>query len=199
MPRLFGVALIAGSVLLLVSTVLFITSGAGVNDGVVGGTVSVWACFALVLGYVGVARSFEARAPKASMALAVLAVVGLMTGYGYSLEAIHREHLGADIWSKPFDQRIAFLAFDPWGLFLPLALLLTAILVWRTRQYGRWTAAPLLLGALAFVPSREMGIDALAVVADLLLLVGLVPIGLAMTSSRESALDHAERERVPAR
>lgn len=86
--RMFGVALIAGLALLLVSTVLYITAGEGVNHGVAGGTVGVWACFALVIGYVGLARSFEPRAPKASLVLAVLAVIGLMTGYGRRVPAV---------------------------------------------------------------------------------------------------------------
>lgn len=180
LPRLFGVALISGTALMLVSTLLYVATGEGVNHGVVGGTVGIWSCFAMVLGYLGLARSFESPAPRASLVLTVLAVVGLMTGYGYNLEGIHLAHLGADIWSEPFDDAIGYLAFDPWGLFLPLALLLTGFLVWRTRLYARWTAAPLVLGGLLFVPSREAGVDALAVVADLLLLAGLVPLGVSL-------------------
>jgi hypothetical protein len=179
-PGPYGVALVAAPVLLLASTTAFLTAGEEVNHGVVGGTIGVWSSFCWVVGYVGLARTFEHVVPKSSVALAVLAVVGLMTGYGYNIEAIHLEHLGADVWSEPFDQPIGYLAFDPWGLCFPLAIVLTSFLVWRTRLYSRWTAAPLLVGGLLFVPSREAGVAALAVAADLFLFVGLVPIALAM-------------------
>jgi len=179
-PRLFGAAVVVAPVLLLLSTVVYITTGGGVNDGVAGGTIGIWTCFLFVIGYVGIARALEPAAPKASLVLAVLAIVGLMTGYGYNLEAIHAEHLGEDIWSTSFDNPLGYLAFDPWGLFLPLALVLTAFLIWRTPVFPVATAVPLLLGGLLFVPSREAGIAPLAVVADVGLVLGLVPIGLAM-------------------
>jgi len=186
-PKTYGVALLAGLVLLLGSTVAYLVSGRPVNDGVVGGTVGVWAAFCLVVGYVGLARTFEPVAPKSSAALAVLAVVGLMTGYGYGVEAIHLEHLGADVWSQPFDNPLGYFAFDPWGLCLPLAFLLTGVLFLRSGLYARWPAVPLLVGGLLFVPSREAGVGALAVAADLCLVLGLAPAALAMLARPAAA------------
>lgn len=185
-PRLHGVAILAAPVLLLISSVAFLTSGDGINDGVLGGTISAWSCFAFVLGFVGIARSFEAVAPRASVALLVLSVLGFMTGMSYSISAIDLGFTGkAFMGGDPEGgDAIGLLAFDPWGLCLPLACVLLAVLVWRTGLFPRWAAVPILLGGLLFVPSREVDLGQLAVVADVLLTVGLAPIGLAILASR---------------
>lgn len=112
-----------------------------------------------------------------------------MTGLSYSVSAIDLGFTGqAFMGSDPEGgDAIGLLAFDPWGLCVPLTYVLLAVLIWRTRIFARWTAAPVLVGGLLFVPSREVDIAVLAVIADVSVVIGLVPIGLAMlASSRRS-------------
>lgn len=185
-PRLYGGSTIVAPILLLVSTVAFLTAGNGINDGVLGGTISALASFAMVLGFVGIARTFEPVAPRGATALLVLSVLGAMTGLSYSISAIDLGLTGQAFVVSGGEGRDAIgqLAFDPWGLCLPLAFVVLAVLVWRTRIFPRWIAVPSLLAGLLFVPSREVDLGALAVATDVLIVLGLVPIGLAILASR---------------
>lgn len=189
-PRTHGIAIIAAPALLLASTAAFLTAGDGINDGVLGGTISALASFAYVLGFIGVARSLESVAPRLSVAVMVLAVLGFMTGLSYSISAIDlgltgQAFMGADPAPDGLDA-IGVLAFDPWGLCVPLAYLCTAWVIWRKQAFPRWTALPLVVGAILFVPSREVDLPALPVATDVILLVALVPIGVAMFRSKGS-------------
>ncbi|MGH3737974.1 MAG: hypothetical protein ACRDT6_20530 [Micromonosporaceae bacterium] len=184
--RVSGVAAILAPVLLLASTIAFLVDGQGINHGVLGGTVGVWSAFAFVIGFVGIARSLETSAPRLAATLLVLSIIGFMTGLSYSISAIDLDVTGKAFMAADAtgNDAIGFLAFDPWGLGLPLALVLTAVLIWRTRVHPRWVAVPLLLGGLLFVPSREIGLAPLAMAADACLIIGLAPLGWALLTRR---------------
>ena len=86
--RIAGVALIAGPLLLLASTIAYVTQGDGMNDGELGGAIQVWAMIGLALGGIGLARSLEPHAPRAAAVITVLVVIGAAGGVGYGIDSI---------------------------------------------------------------------------------------------------------------
>jgi uncharacterized membrane protein YgdD (TMEM256/DUF423 family) len=194
--RVHGAAAVAAPLLLLASTVAFATVGGGINDGVLGGTIGVWSCFAFVIALVGICRLLEPAAPRAAALLTVLAVIGFSAGVAFNLQAVHLALFGEEVLETPLEgaDAVSILALLPWGLFAPLSLVLIGIALWRTRAVARWSAALLALGGVLFVLSRPERIEAFAVVADLVLVLALAPIGRRMMTARREA---AVEERVP--
>jgi hypothetical protein len=182
--RAYGAAAIAGPLLLLASTIAFITAGDGINDGVFGGTLSVWAAIALGIALVGILRRLEPLAPRAAGILTLTAIAGVAGGTAFSVGAIYLPvyDLGPD---APFDavegaDAIAAFAFLPWGWLIPFTLTLTGLLCWRTGALPRRQAALMIAGGVLFVAGRPARIEPVAVVTDLVLVAALAPIGWAM-------------------
>ncbi len=183
--RVYGVATILAPLLLLASTVAFVTDGQGLNVGVLGGVIGVWAALALVIAFVGIIRLLEPAAPRGAAALTVLALSGFAAGVGFDVGAIVDGVFGADEVNAAFDAAIASgggdallpLAFLPWGLFGPAAMIVAGILLWRTRVTARWSGALLALGGVLFVIARPERLAIPALVADTVLVAALVPIG----------------------
>lgn len=198
--RIHGIALILGPLLLGASTVAFITVGDGINDGAVGGTLSVWACMALTLGFIGLFRALEPVAPRAAPALMALAVVSFIAGTGFSVLAIETAVTGGDYMTNPLGpgEAIAFFSLFPWGLFGPLMYVLTGILLWRTRTVPRWSAVLVALGGILFVLARPERIEILAVVCDITLIAALVPLGWSMAFGARTPVNPVGPARTPA-
>lgn len=191
-PRLYGLAACAAPVLLLASTVAFVTAGEGINDGVLGGTIGVWSCFAFILAFVGIVRTLEPVVPRAAAVLLVLSVIGMAAGVGFNVQAIHKGYFGDDFLNTVDEgsDLLGLLGFLPWGWFVPLTFVLTGVLVWRTKVFPTWTALPLVVGGILFVSARPAQNDVLAVIGDVSLVLGLVPVGVAMmTGTREHAVE----------
>ncbi|MFC7406255.1 hypothetical protein [Georgenia alba] len=190
--RFLASAVVLAPIVFLAGDVAYIVAGNGVNDGVLGGTVGVWSCFLLGWAFVGLARCLAACAPRGSLALLVLALPAVCAGAGFNVNALHRAQFGNDFPEAAFTDpagAIGVLAFVPWGWFAPAAFVLTGVLVWRTRIGPRWAAALTTAGGLLFISARPVAIDPLVVVADLTLVLGLVPIGIAMLARRRPAAD----------
>ena len=178
--HIYGVAIIVAPLLLLSSTIAYVTVGNGINDGVVGGTIGVWSCFALAIAFVGILRLAEPEAPRAAPLLAVLAQIAFCAGVAFNVQAIVTGYFGADttfIDVVEGSDAFGVLAFLPWGLFTPVALVGTGLLLWRTRTAAPWIAALLVIGGVGFVTSRPARVDVLAVITDGALVVALVPLG----------------------
>lgn len=192
-PRLYALAAIAAPVLLLASTVAYLTAGEGINDGVLGGTIGVWSSFALIFAFIGIARTLEPVAPRAATVLLVISVIGMTAGVGFNVQAIHQGYFGQDFLNTVDggSDLVGLLAFLPWGWLAPVTFVTTGILVLRTKVFPAWTALPLIVGGVLFVSARPAQIDVLAVLGDVSLVIGLIPVGLAMLS--------APRERAVAR
>ncbi|HEX6027080.1 MAG TPA: hypothetical protein VFZ00_34090 [Solirubrobacter sp.] len=187
MHRAFGAAAIAAPLLLLASTIAFMTAGDGINDGVLGGTLSVWAVIAFGIALVGVLRLLEPHAPRAAALLTLTAIAGVAGGAAFSVGGVYAPiyDLGPD---APLDavegaDAIAAFAFLPWGWLIPFTLTLTGILFWRTAAIPRTQAVLLIAGGVLFVAGRPARIEPVAVVTDLVLVAALVPIGWAMLQS----------------
>lgn len=183
--RVYGVALIVGPLLLLASTIAYITQGEGINEGVLGGTIGVWSVFALLIAFIGISRLLESSSPRAAATLIVVAAIGFSAGVAFNIEAalIGMAPEIDPILDDAFEEgsnAIAILAFIPWGWFAPLSFVFTGIMFWRTRLVARWSAALLIAGGVLFVIGRPARIDVLAVLTDVLLIAALVPIGWAV-------------------
>lgn len=188
--RITSGAAIAAPILLLASTVAYITDGGGINDGVVGGTIGVWSCLAFVLAFTGIHRALEPHSPRAAPILMAVTVLGCAAGVGFNIDAILAEAFGRDAVDTALeDHPFALLAYLPWGWCFPAGLIGTGVLMWRTRVVSRLTAGLVAAGGLLFVSSRPARVDALAVLGDVVLVLALVPIGWALLGNARRAAD----------
>ncbi|MBB5790344.1 hypothetical protein [Jiangella mangrovi] len=183
--RFLAFAVIAAPVVFLLSDIAYLVAGNGINNGVLGGTIGVWSCFLLGWAFVGVSRTLEPHAPRGALALLILAIPAACAGAAFNVNALHWDHFGRDFVEAAFDDgsaTVGLLAFLPWGWFAPASFVLTGILVWRTRIAPTWAAALTTLGGVLFFSGRPAGIEPLTIAADVVLVLGVVPIGLAMLS-----------------
>lgn len=183
--RVHGWAVILGPLLLLASTLAYLTEG-GINNGVVGGVVGVWSVFTLAIAFVGIHRTLEPLAPRAAPVVMVVALMGFTAGAGFNVLALTEAAVPAD--PLPFDAAVAahgpfvLLALLPWGWFAPLTFVLTGLMLWRTGAAARWSAVLLVLAGVLFIVGRPARIDAVSLAADVALVLAMVPIGWAMVS-----------------
>lgn len=197
--RFFALSVVAGPVLLLLADVAYVTAGNGINNGVLGGTIGVWSCFVLAWAFIGLSQMLQHTAPRGALALLILAIPATAGGgVAFNVEALHRDHFGNSINEAALvggdsDALIGIFAFLPWGWMAPASFVLLGVLVWRSAVLPKWAGALCALGGVLFVVARPQDIDALAIVSDVVLVAGLVPLGLAMLSGRRD-----ERPDVPA-
>ncbi|TDO27519.1 hypothetical protein EV643_1563 [Kribbella sp. VKM Ac-2527] len=192
--RVFGLAAIAGPVLLLGSTIAFISEN-GINDGVIGGMIGIWSTFALAVAFTGIYRMIEPAAPRVGPIFGAIALVGFTAGALFNLQAMYLAAYGNDLLTDtmngalPDVPAITFFAFLPWGWLAPLSFVATGILLWRTRTAPTWSAAMLVLGGILFIASRPARVAPLAIACDLALVLALAPIGWAMLARRRVVAD----------
>lgn len=197
--RITGVAAVLAPVLLLLSSVAYLTQGGGVNDGVLGGTIGVWATIALVVASVGITRLAEPRAPRAAAVVLLVALAGFTAGAAFNVQAIYLAKYGNDFLadvtegSSEGGDWIGFFAFLPWGWMAPLGFVLMGWLLWRTRVVPTWTAALLVLGGVLFVAGRPARIDVLVVATDVVLVVALASIGMRLLRSAHAGASRGDR------
>ena len=197
--RITGVAAIVAPLLMLASTVAYVTDGGGINDGLVGGTIGVWSCLAFLLAFAGIYRVLEPHALRAAPILMSVMLIGCAGGIAFNIDGVlsatfGREAIDAATGEQPF----SILAYLPWGLFFPAGLIGTGALMWRTRVVAPLSALLVAAGGLLFVSSRPARVDALAVFADVVVALALVPIGWSLLRGvRHTGATRAE-PRVPA-
>ncbi|TDE94011.1 hypothetical protein EXU48_11155 [Occultella glacieicola] len=191
MPLLFPVAMIVAPILLMASTFAFLSVGGGINDGIVGGVLTVWAVMAFVLAFVGCARILESRMPKGAQLLAFGAAAVGAGGAGFGISAIYVQLLREDhaidgvaaVDAHPF----AILALLPWGWFMPLTCILVGALLWRARLLPWWHGVLFILAGALFVTGRPAQIGAIAVATDVVFLAAFVGLGLRTLAARSAA------------
>lgn len=183
--RAYGVAAIVAPLLMLGSTLAFLGEK-GINNGVVGGTIGVWSGFAFVVAFAGVYRMIEPRMPRVGPIFMVVTLIGFATGAAFNVQAMYLDAYGTDLLTDVTEGGVSgapvlgAFAFLPWGWLVPVGLVATGVLLWRSRTAPVWSAALLAVYGVLFVIARPERIDALAVAADVLLLAAMLPIGVAM-------------------
>lgn len=168
-------SLVAGPALLLASTAAA-TAGPGVGNDDVGGAIQVWAFVFLGIGLVGLAREHEADRPRVAAALTVLTFIGICAGAGFGVNGLWEDVTGRTI----DDEALATPALYLPGIFFPLSMLANAGARLKFLSGPALPSALFAIGAVLFPMSRIPEIDALALVADVVLLAGLVAIAASL-------------------
>ena len=177
-PKLLGAALIIAPLLFGASTFFW----QGEEYGITGGTLLVLSMIFWIPAFMALFLPLTTALPVYSSIGFLLALWGCISGatFGFAgvvLEAFHISH--AAYLQAAADHPLAFnlLLFWPGPLF-PLSLLVLGIMLLRKRKIKRWAGILICLGTLAFPVSRILRIEGLAHLADLLLAVPLVYLGL---------------------
>jgi hypothetical protein len=183
-----GGALIVAPCVLLMTTVLYSTGGSGMNNSDVAGAVQVWAMIAFAVGLLGLVRRLEPSAPRGATLLGVLVVVGCAGGVGFGIDSMHAALPGGSNLLDADSSAFAPLGLAIPGALFPAALAATGIALWRAGLISGLVALPVVVGAVLFPASRFPSIEALAIVADLVLVVGFVALGAAQLTGREQGV-----------
>lgn len=203
--RVYGLALLVAPFVFLIGAVVYISfEGPRINEGVVGGTISVWACFLMAVGFVGFGRLVEPVAPRGATLLTILGVVGYAAGAMFHAAFIHSGRFGRYtdypnyITSRLFDAEFegedvgnffGIFAYIPWGWMQPTAYALGGVLVLRTRLAPRWSGWALIGAGIAMIVGEPQQIAPIAIAGDVLAALGLVPVAIAVLAAarRDSA------------
>lgn len=186
---------ILGAVFLLLSTVLFVTDGGGINDGVLGGTVGVWSCIGLAIGSVGIVRILEPRAPTAAPIVGVIALAGFSSGAAFNVQAMYVAKYDHDFLADVTEghssgnEWFGFFAFLPWGWMVPVALILVGWLIWRTEAAPARVGALFALAGILFVVGRPARIDSIAIATDAALVLAFVAIAPVLLRAGHAGAD----------
>ena len=177
-----GICLIVAPLLLLASTVAY-ALGDGFNGDRTGGTIQVYAMAAFVPVILGLATMVGQSQPRLAAALILLGSLGAAGGVAYGIDSIHYgetrtsvEDYGA---AGPFALQIP-------GAMFPLSLLGIAAGFLRSGAEPRWPFALLALAAVLFPASRIPRVEELAIIADSLFILALVPLGWRILSGADA-------------
>ncbi|MPY80336.1 MAG: hypothetical protein GEV04_18130 [Actinophytocola sp.] len=198
-----GFAAILAPVLLLLSSIAYITGGGGINDGVLGGTVGVWSAIALAVASVGICRLAEPRAPRAAAVVQVVALAGFTAGVAFNVQGMYLGKYDLDLLTdltggaSEGSEWIGAFAFLPWGWLAPLSFVLMGWLLWNTRAVAPWTAGLLALGGVLFVTGRPARIDTLVIATDVVLTIALVAIGLRLLGNQQNTIGQSASAAEP--
>lgn len=182
--RIYGIAAIVAPLLLLGATTAYLVEGEGINHGMLGGTIGVWSCLAMVIAMVGVLRLLEAHRPRAAPILSLFALSGWAAGVGFNMHALFLAVIGPEL-DTALDAAIdeggvgvlSIFAWLPWGWFAPLSLILVGIFLWRSRTTPWWTGALMIAGGVLFVVGQMERIGSIAAASNMVLLLAFAPIG----------------------
>jgi hypothetical protein len=179
--RLAGAAAVAGPILLLASTVAYLTVGDGLNDGELGGALQLWAFIGIGLAVLGLARTLERSAPRIATLLSLLAVLAPALGGAFGIDSMQTAVNGTAPLAERSDPTIVLALLLPG----PLVAIGLAVLGVTLARHGAGVRCWLLVaGALLFPVSRIPDVGAIAILSDLLLVVSMGSIGLQLLVGR---------------
>ncbi|HUG84027.1 MAG TPA: hypothetical protein VMM13_05655, partial [Euzebya sp.] len=175
-------ALAIAPLLLLTSTVLY-ALGDGFNNSAPGGAVQFWALVAFTVGLLGLVRRLEDHSISTAGWLTLLVVIGGAGGVGFGIDTQHAAINGAtrllDTGSIAPQVSLALA-----GALFPVSVIAVAIATGRAGLINRTAMVLAVVGAVLFPASRIPGIAVLGILADLVLVAALVPVGLAALRGR---------------
>lgn len=176
-----GVCLIAGSLLMAASTFLEFAEGTRFAAGFVG--VLAYLCFIPAL--LGIARLLRERAPRLSVVGTLVAICGC--GGGVAFEAAILHEWAARAAGLPEAQVAALLeivkgrvfpALLIFGIQFSLSLLVLGVGLVKTAVVPKWVPALIVCGALLFPLGHIGRIEPIMHLADFLLVVPMIWLGL---------------------
>jgi hypothetical protein len=176
-------AAIAGSVLMLATTVAYLLNDQGFSQGEVPGTIQVWAFIAYGVAIVGLVRLFEPAAPRAAMVTIVVGLVGVAGGAAYGIDAIGLQALGGSIVDSsdvaPFALRIPGLAF-------PVAVFMVGFFLARHSSVPTVAGYGLVVAAVLFPVAHIGDIIPLGLASDVIAVLAMGAIALSLLSADET-------------
>ena len=172
--RTFAVAMVAAPILLLAATGIFAADGS-FYESRAGGAVQFVAMGVMALAIAGLTRLIEGDLPRAAAVAAVVGHLGVTAGAGFGIERMFTA-----MGSPALDAAGAAVPLYPIGTLFPLGMVIFGVCLARAPRadWPRWAGYALAVGGVLFPLSRIPGITSLGLLADALIAVGLVPVGL---------------------
>jgi hypothetical protein len=179
--KVAGVCLIVGALLLAPTTFFEYSEGMLFGAGAVG--MLIYAL--LIPGLLGVAHLLRQGAPRLSVVAGLLATFGCVSGATFQTAILHEwaartagtpEAIVATIMAVTEEQVFPILVIL--GILFPISLLTLSVGLFRTGVSPAWVAALLGIGAIAFPVGHIGSIQLIQHVAETVLLVPLVWLGL---------------------
>jgi hypothetical protein len=184
--QVLGGALIAAPLLLLASTAAFaVEAGDRINRGTVGGAILVYAMAAFALAVLALTQRFAHIYPRAAVGLLVTGVAGCAAGAGFGVDSIHAALPGGGPLEDIGDTA-GLLAIFPPGAVFPFTVIAIGIALLRAEPALRRQAIALMLAGIVFPVSRVLDVLPLAILADLVIVAAMVPLGLSALRARPS-------------
>jgi hypothetical protein len=188
--KIAGLSLIAAPLLMGIST-LFWEDG---RLGVTGGMTQVLASVFWTAGLLALWSMARPRSPRLAAWMSLLTIYSGVAGGAWGLDGIYRATYGAlgDVETLPeaahpaLGVAMLLTLFLP-GLLFPVSVLAVAVSLGRAGAIPTWAVAMLCLGAAAFPAGRIPNIQAVAHLADLMLLVPSAWLGWRLLSRSGTA------------
>lgn len=183
--KVSGFSLIMGAVLLVISTFLW----KGPEVGIAGGLLQVFSCVFWILGLLGLLALLRPTMPGMAAWMSIVATFACIGGNNWGMDGIYFEtyaQLGASVTHKGLYEVMgpaALLTLQLPGLLFPITLIVIGIALYRSGKAPAWCGIMLALGGLGFPISRIPRIEMIAHLADLLILIPAVVMGLRMIRS----------------
>jgi hypothetical protein len=175
--RVTASVMVVAPVLLLASTLVTL-GGDDYNESTPQGVIEMFSLGAFFLAVLGVTRLLADALPRLSTLLLVTGTLGCQAGIAFGVVAIARSK------GLEMPEGSLALAFNAPAFLFPLTWLVAGISLVRTKVAPVWVGAVLALAGLAFPPARAAGIVEIAVVDDLLFLIGLIGLAAVVWQSQ---------------
>lgn len=172
--RLMGLAAGVGPVLLAGSSLAWL---AGDDHAELRGVLMFWAVPALALTITGLAGRLDRAAPAGRAVITTMMAIGAVAGGAFAQEINMVDFFGTERLLRQ-DTPSAVIALGLPGLLFPISMITTGVLSAVHRTMPRAQALLLAVAACGFPLSRIPEQPGIAVVADLLLSVALVPVAV---------------------
>ncbi|MEV4756905.1 hypothetical protein AB0J86_17580 [Micromonospora sp. NPDC049559] len=152
------------------------------RQGLVSGTLLALSIGAWLVGLAGIYERLRPAAPRYVAVALPLTVFACVGGLAFAIQSV--QEVVFDVSHAVAVERLQEHPFAAYPLYwilgpaFPIALFLLGLAVWRLRAAPAWVGLLIALGALAFPLSRITRDANIAHVADVLLLVPFVYLGL---------------------
>lgn len=176
MRRLQSLGLIVGPLMFALSPLFWVDGHYGVAGGLLIATATVpW-----VFGLMGEYTALSARLPIVSGLWMLLVLIGMFGTVAFGLQGVFEAIFGVTEWRSlatfdvyPLPVAIILILAGP---VFPAALLTLGAMHWRTGLTPRWSAALLVLAAVAFPIARITRSTPVAFIADLVMLAAFCAV-----------------------
>jgi hypothetical protein len=175
---LFGICLILAPSLFFISGFYW----NGLEYGVIGGTILNFGAACWIAAFIGLFNLVKNKFPVYAGWAMPVAIIGCIAGANFAMVGVH-----AEIFSLPHQDYLDGYAKYPlsanlllfWtGPLFPLSLLFLSIQLIRSRDIEAWPLILIAIGSLAFPISRISRNIRIVHLADILLLIPLVHLGI---------------------